>query len=170
MACAVTKRHSIMHFVADTHFVGDLCVALAAPLVMLGSTARSLDPRVAGGQGQGQAVGAADQPPGPACAETSTWVARHDFPFGANAAVQVDNSSYHKCTSSLSVVYLSLIQLRRGANRADRSTGTKPSCAVPYAYDLVMLYRCCTWLATWCGTLWPGPRAMVTGRGYCKTP
>ncbi len=63
---------------AEVHFAGDLSIVLASPLVMLGSIARSLDPRVGGGQGQAAA--------GPGALE-----AREDFPFGASAAVQVSH-------------------------------------------------------------------------------
>ncbi len=78
-------RPSCATITADVHFAGDLSLALSAPLMMLSSIARSLDPRVGGGPGQAAAGPGA----GFACAGPPPWEARGNFPFGANAAVQV---------------------------------------------------------------------------------
>ncbi len=75
--------------VADARFSCVFCIALAVPLVMLGSIARSVDPRVGPRLG---AEAATDTPR--LCQAHGSSEALDSFPYGASAPIQVRSCSF----------------------------------------------------------------------------
>ncbi len=87
-------RHSTL---ADAQFAGDLCIALAGPLVMLSAIVRSVDPWVgeprAWGGGAASLTAADPTADGAARQAPPHQTALDDFPFGSSVTMQVGGNS-----------------------------------------------------------------------------